>query len=153
MVDFVEAFYKPYVEALETAMEVAGDKLCESMKKHYEMTGPHPFETGALMNSVRSDTVRDGDEINTYVYADAKSDDGYQYAEFLEYGTGKAHTGHGRDGFWFYKDRNGEWHMTNGMDAKPFIHPAAEEVFPELLSMFDEIVTDINVRKYKGWDK
>ena len=26
MVDFVEAFYEPYVEALETAMEVAGDK-------------------------------------------------------------------------------------------------------------------------------
>ena len=155
MVDFVEAFYKPYVEALETAMEVAGDKLCESMRKHYDMTSPHPFETGNLMSEdhLYSQTVNDGEEINTYVFADATSDDGYRYAEFLEYGTGKAHTGHGRDGFWFYKDRHGEWHMTNGMDAKPFIEPAAEEVFPEIKSMFDDIITDISVKRYKGWGK
>lgn len=152
MVDFVEAFYKPYVEALETAMEVAGDKLCESMRKHYS-SKPHPCESPEqyLLNSIHSNTVNDGEEINTYVFADATSDDGYRYAEFLEYGTGKAHTGHGRDGFWFYKDRDGKWHMTNGMDAKPFIRPATEEVFPEIMSMFDDIITDINVKRYKGW--
>ncbi len=141
----VEAF----PPALEQMMDMLGSRVCRSMRAHYKSYS-HPYETGALYNSIRHETHTDDDLVTVYVFADAKSDDDIPYAEFLEYGTGKAHTGHGRDGYWFYKDRDGNWHMTDGMDAKPFIEPAVAEVMGDLNDLFADLENDI--KKYRGWE-
>ena len=149
MLDF-DTLYDDYVAALEQLMQNTGAQLCESMRKHYDSYN-HPYESPSrdLYNSIHSETVNENGLITTYVYADAKNDyDGSQYAEFLEHGTGMAHTGHGRSGFWWYKDKGGEWHRTDGMDAKPFINPAVEEVMGDIKELFDEILVD--TKKYRG---
>lgn len=141
-----------FPELLADKMQQQGELMCQGMRQRLmgdNKSGKAHYETGALLDSIRSETEQDDDTVTTYIYADAKSPDGIPYAEFIEYGTGQAHTGHGKSGYWYYKDRNGNWRMTNGMDADPFIEPSALEIIDALDDMFAEI--DVDIRKYKGW--
>ena len=46
-----------------------------------------------------------------------------EYAPYVELGTGKYADG-GRKTSWVYEDSKGNWHMTNGQKAQPYLKPA-----------------------------
>lgn len=51
-----------------------------------------------------------------------------EYAPYVEFGTGiHATGGGGRDTPWAYQDAHGDWHMTRGSPAQPFIKPAVAD--------------------------
>lgn len=78
-----------------------------------------PVDTGNLHNSI-THTVTNSGERAAYVGTDS------EYAIYVEMGTGKYVTG-GRPTPWVYKDAKGNWHMTHGQRARPYIKPAVAE--------------------------
>ena len=72
-----------------------------------------PVDTGNLRNSI-THQVSD----NT-MYAGSDS----EYASYVELGTGIYYSG-GRKTPWVYQDSKGNWHMTNGQRAQPYLKPA-----------------------------
>lgn len=150
--DDLKKLFDGFVDALEEAMQITGERVVASMRKHYHDHTHNPeVETGELLSdrSMYSKTVRDSDEINTYVYVSAKNPRGEPYAEFLEYGTGAKYGG--RDTPWTYRAKDGNFYTTTGMDAKPFIDPAVQDVLTDLKDLFDDVIYgEDTVRKYKG---
>ena len=49
-----------------------------------------------------------------------------EYAAYVELGTGKYAEG-GRPTPWVYQDAKGNWHMTHGQRAQPFLKPAVAD--------------------------
>ena len=98
---------------LETCGLVAegyAKKLCNS---------PGKFGTGALRNSI-THTVTNSGERAAYVGTNS------EYGVYVECGTGIYYPG-GRQTPWVYQDAKGDWHLTHGQRAKPFIKPAVAE--------------------------
>lgn len=131
-------------EAVNTVIQIRmqnmGELIANEMKSNLQGAGH--VDTGALLESIRSETERDQNKITTTIYADAQNPvNGAYYAEFIEMGTGAAHgRAGGRVGSWRYKDRHGNWHTTDGMDADPFIQPAVDKYIGDFVT---EIVNDI----------
>nr|DAW03844.1 MAG TPA: putative tail component [Caudoviricetes sp.] len=73
-----------------------------------------PVDTGNLRNSITHQM--DGD--NKVLIGSNTS-----YAAYVECGTGKYADG-GRKTSWVYEDSKGNWHMTNGQKARPYLKPA-----------------------------
>ena len=93
------------LRALETCGLVAegyAKKLC-------------PADTGNLRNSIAHavDSAGHAVSLGTNV----------EYAAYVELGTGK-YTPGGRPTPWTYQDAHGNWHMTHGQRAQPFLKPA-----------------------------
>lgn len=127
-------------EIVAIEIEQAAKDATEKMKQNLEANGS--VDTGKLKESIHYTFEEKGHtkgkwagtgSIVARIYADAKSDDGELYYEFVEYGTG-VHNEHGdgRKTPWKWKDRHGKWHTTTGYQAKPFIRPALSEVIPAL---------------------
>jgi len=77
-----------------------------------------PVYTGNLRNSI-THTV-DEEELAAYIGTDV------EYAAYVELGTGKYYPG-GRPTPWVYQDEKGNWHMTSGQRAQPFLKPAVAD--------------------------
>lgn len=77
-----------------------------------------PVDTGALRNSI-SHVVDDGEKA-AYIGSNQ------EYAAYVELGTGVYYSG-GRPTPWVYQDANGNWHMTHGQRAQPYIKPAVAD--------------------------
>ena len=45
---------------------------------------------------------------------------------FVELGTGKYYPG-GRQTPWVYQDEKGQWHLTHGLRAQPYLKPAVAD--------------------------
>lgn len=108
-------------------MRVIGKEIADDAKDILKDNGN--IDTGALYNSIRSDVKeKDREHLELDIIADAKSEEGTYYAEFIEYGTGAYNEqGTGRQTPWRYQDRNGVWHTTSGYEAHPYIRPAVEK--------------------------
>ena len=79
-----------------------------------------PVDTEALRNSI-SHAVDEG-EPAAYVGTNS------EYGPYVEYGTGiYATEGGGRPTPWVYQDAKGDWHMTHGQRAQPFLKPAVSD--------------------------
>ena len=74
-----------------------------------------PVDTGDLRNSITHQV--DSGEPAAYIGTDS------EYGAYVELGTGKYYPG-GRQEPWTYQDANGNWHMTHGQRAKPYLKPA-----------------------------
>ena len=74
-----------------------------------------PVDTGNLRNSITHQVVANEDA----VYIGTNS----EYAAYVELGTGKYYPG-GRPTPWVYQDAKGNWHLTHGQRAQPYIKPA-----------------------------
>lgn len=105
--------YKELEAACQRALEKCGlvaegyaKKLC-------------PVDTGNLRNSI-THTVADNGERAAYVGTNS------EYAVYVECGTGVYYPG-GRQTPLVYQDAKGDWHLTHGQRAKPFIKPAVAE--------------------------
>lgn len=92
-----------------------------------------PVDTGNLRNSI-THVVAVSENV---VYIGTNS----EYGVYVELGTGKYYPG-GRPTPWAYQDARGDWHLTNGQRAQPYIKPAVA----------DHISTyrDIAEKKYRG---
>lgn len=77
-----------------------------------------PVDTGNLRNSITHQV----DEAEPAVYIGTNS----EYAAYVELGTGKYYPG-GRPTPWVYQDAKGNWHMTHGQRAQPYLKPAVAD--------------------------
>nr|DAV05087.1 MAG TPA: putative tail component [Caudoviricetes sp.] len=108
------------LESLESACQRALEK-CGLVAEGYAkklVNSPGKFGTGALRNSI-THTVSDGERA---AYVGTNS----EYGVYVECGTGIYYPG-GRQTPWVYQDEKGNWHLTHGQRAKPFIKPAVAE--------------------------
>lgn len=79
-----------------------------------------PVDTGNLRNSITH--VVDEQEPAVIIGTDS------EYGGYVELGTGiYAEGGGGRPTPWVYQDAKGNWHMTHGNKAQPFLKPAAAD--------------------------
>lgn len=77
-----------------------------------------PVNLGNLRNSISH--VVDPDEPAVYVGTDS------EYGPYVELGTGKYYPG-GRQDPWVYQDAKGQWHLTHGQRAQPYLKPAVAD--------------------------
>lgn len=62
-----------------------------------------------------------------------------EYAPYVEFGTGiHAEEGGRQDVPWSYKDEQGEWHTTKGMEPQPYLRPALHESREKVLQVLKE---------------
>ena len=103
-------------EAIVRALEICAGKAETYAKTN--LTRQKAVDTGALRNSVNHKV--DKAKLVAYVGTNI------EYAPYIEFGTGIYYVG-GRRTSWTYKDSDGQWHMTNGMRARPFLKPAVAD--------------------------
>lgn len=77
-----------------------------------------PVDTGNLRNSITH--AVDEDEPAAYVGTNS------EYGPYVELGTGVYYPG-GRQEPWVYQDARGDWHMTHGQRAQPYLKPAVDD--------------------------
>ena len=105
--------YKELEAACQRALEKCGLVAEGHAKKMC------PVDTGNLRNSI-THTVTDSGERAAYVGTNS------EYGVYVECGTGVYYPG-GRQTPLVYQDAKGDWHLTHGQRAKPFIKPAVAE--------------------------
>jgi len=103
-------------EAFETAVLRALER-CGSQAEGYAKD-LCPVDTGNLRNSI-THQVQPSEEA-VYIGSDV------EYAVYVELGTGKDYPG-GRQTPWKYQDAHGNWHLTNGQRAQPYLKPAVAD--------------------------
>lgn len=109
------------LSALDAAL-ARGLEKCGLVAEGYAkklVNSPGKFGTGALRNSI-THTVTNSGERAAYVGTNS------EYGVYVECGTGIYYPG-GRQTPWVYQDAKGDWHLTHGQRAKPFIKPAVAE--------------------------
>lgn len=74
-----------------------------------------PVDTGNLRNSITHQVVPS--ELTVYIGSNS------EYSVYVELGTGKFYPG-GRQTPWTYQDAKGQWHITHGQRAQPYLKPA-----------------------------
>lgn len=77
-----------------------------------------PVDTGTLRNSI-THQVNDQEQ---KVYIGTNE----EYAPYVELGTGIYVQG-GRPTPWVYQDSHGQWHLTHGSRAQPYLKPAVAD--------------------------
>ena len=77
-----------------------------------------PVDTGNLRGSITHRTAAG----ENAVYIGTNN----EYAAYAELGTGKYVPG-GRQEAWTYQDAKGNWHITHGQRAKPYLKPAVAD--------------------------
>ncbi len=104
------------LEAIESACPRALEK-CGLVGEGYAKNLCQ-IDTGNLRNRI-THTVSDGEKA---AYIGTNS----EYGVYVECGTGIYYPG-GRQTPWTYQDENGDWHLTHGQRAKPYIKPAVAD--------------------------
>lgn len=112
----LEDHSKEVLAAMESACAVALE-MCGLAAEDYAKR-LCPVDTGNLRNSITH--MVNSAEKATYVGTNS------EYAVYVEMGTGQYVAG-GRPTPWVYKDEKGNWHMTNGQRAQPYIKPAVAD--------------------------
>lgn len=105
---FIEAMQKAALRALEKCgltAEGYAKALC-------------PVDTGNLRNSITHQI----DEAEPAAYIGSA----LEYAPYSELGTGIYYPG-GRPTPWLYQDAKGNWHLTHGQRAQPYLKPAVAD--------------------------
>ena len=106
------------IERIGTAIVKALVRIgmqAESFAKRY-ITTLKAVDTGRLRNSITFKVEENKNEV--YIGTPV------EYAIYVELGTGKYYDG-GQKTAWAYQDAKGNWHMTHGQRARPFLKPAA----------------------------
>lgn len=112
MADVFSNIKKDIHNSVARSIESVAAEICENMKNKLIADGH--AGSGQLLDSIGY-TINQGGDGHISVTIDMAG-----YGKFIDQGTGAAHGGK-RQGTWRYKDREGNWHTTDGMDADPFI--------------------------------
>lgn len=114
----VDAFKEGFRDALNAALEECG-LIAEGYAKEN-----CPVDTGNLRNSITHQVNAEEGEM---IIGSA-----VEYAPYIELGTGiYATEGGGRQTPWAWQDSKGDWHMTHGNRAQPFLKPAIADHMEE----------------------
>lgn len=98
------------------AVEAALGQACALVERSAKMKAPKG--TGELRRSITSKV----ENLTGIIYTPL------HYAPYVEYGTGLfAEEGGRQDVPWRYKDDEGNWHTTSGMNPQPYMRPALDE--------------------------
>lgn len=117
---------KAVLDALKNAVE-RGLSACGGRAVGYAQSDV-PVDTGRLRGSITYAVEGEDCYIGTNV----------EYAPYIEFGTGiHAETG-GRHTPWAFQLPNGEWRMTSGYVAHPFLRPAAQNHAEEYRNILKE---------------
>lgn len=92
-----------------------------------------PVDTGNLRNSITH--VVDAAEPAAIIGSAS------EYAAYVELGTGKYYPG-GRQDPWVYQDARGNWHMTHGQRAQPYLKPAVADHVAQYRSIIESELKD-----------
>lgn len=118
------------------ALEVVSQSICDKMREKLIADGH--AGSGELLDSIDYSITESADGIATASISMAA------YGRYIDQGTGATHGGL-REGYWRYKDRDGKWHTTDGMDADPFIdittQNAAADMSDEIYDKLKEALT------------
>ncbi len=114
--DNSEEFIKAMREAAIRALEKCG--LFGESQAKTNITNNGLVDTGTLRNSITHQVQ--SDELAVYIGTNV------EYAPYPELGTGKYYAG-GRKTAWTYQDAHGNWHITNGQRAQPYLKPAVAD--------------------------
>ena len=87
-----------------------------------------PVDTGALRNSI-SHKVSDNE---CYIGTNM------EYAPYIEFGTGKDSVMGGRQTPWVYQAADGNFYMTNGQRARPYLKPAVADHVDEYKRIIED---------------
>lgn len=87
-----------------------------------------PVDTGNLRNSITHQVQPS--ETAVYIGTDS------EYAAYVELGTGKYYPG-GRPTPWVYQDAKGNWHLTHGQQAQPYLKPAVADHVAQYRSIIE----------------
>lgn len=122
------------------------EKGVEIAKAELIFFSPPAYYTGQLSDSIQGIPESDGVGI---IRTDC------DYAVYVEYGTGWGfdegnEDGVGRSGkpihqmygWWYLNDRDGKWHSTDGMAARPFMHHTYEDLIREVEASGGRIVAE-----------
>lgn len=110
--EILNEFQSTAIRALEKCGLIA-----ENYAKR-NLTENGSVDTGRLRNSISHEVDDSGQAV--YVGTNV------EYAPYVELGTGK-YTQGGRPTPWVYQDDNGNWHMTHGHKAQPYLKPAVAD--------------------------
>ena len=131
-------------EALAKAAEIIGGML-ETKAKQYITEGVYTndshgwyIRTGNLRNSI-THKVEQEENATTAIVGSA-----VEYAPYVELGTGIYADMGGRQTPWRYQDKNGNWHTTRGMPARPYLRPALENHIKDYQDVLAEVLKDIS---------
>lgn len=120
--------------ALENAvlrwLEASGMTAETYAKKN--LTDNKSVDTGNLRNSVTHLVATDEKAVYIGVPMGPES-----YGAYVELGTGKYYPG-GRQTPWVYQDWRGQWHLTHGQRAKPYLNPAVADHVNEYKNMLKD---------------
>lgn len=110
------------LKALENAVERGLEAIGTTAVRYAQqsLTQQKAVDTGNLRENIEYQVEGEDCYIGTNV----------KYAAYVEFGTGIYYPG-GRTDPWVYQDAKGQWHMTHGQPARPFLRPAASEHTPE----------------------
>ena len=92
-----------------------------------------PVDTGNLRNSITHQV--DISELLCRIGSNS------EYAVYVELGTGIYYPG-GRQTPWVYQDAHGNWHLTNGQRAQPYLKPAVADHVREYRAIIEQEFTD-----------
>lgn len=87
-----------------------------------------PVDTGNLRNSITHQV--ESSELKCEIGSVT------EYAVYVELGTGKYYPG-GRQTPWVYQDAHGNWHLTHGQRAQPYLKPAIADHVPQYKSIIE----------------
>ena len=109
--EIIDYFQKQSLVALEKC------GLFAEGEAKVNLTKQKAVDTGALRNSITHKVKEESKGGTVHIGTNM------EYAPYIEFGTGIHYEG-GRRTSWSYQDRKGQWHMTNGQRAKPYLKPA-----------------------------
>lgn len=131
-------------EQLARAAEIIGGML-ETKAKQYITEGVYTndsqgwyIRTGNLRNSI-THKVEQEENATTAIVGSA-----VEYAPYVELGTGIYADMGGRQTPWKYQDKNGNWHTTRGMPARPYLRPALENHIKDYQDVLADVLKDIS---------
>lgn len=124
-----ERFEQVAQQAIENAMEQCG--LLAEGYAQMALIKQKAVATGVLLNSMTHKVIDNQNEVAMYVGTNS------EYAVYVETGTGKYVKG-GRQDPWAFQDAKGNWHMTSGMKARPYVKPA----IADHVNVYKEVIKD-----------
>lgn len=106
---------------------IALGKACALVERSAKKKAPKG--TGELRRSITSKVEGDTGIVYTPL----------EYAPYVEFGTGLfAENGGRQDVPWNYKDDEGNWHSTSGMEPQPYMRPALNENREKIIRIIKE---------------
>ena len=129
----VERIRDKILPAAKSLIEQLAKKGVEIAKAELIFFSPPAYYTGQLSDSITYEMGQDEDAFIT-AGRGCIDGEGNSYAVHVEYGTGIYNWASKRDltGWYYYNNRDGKVHWTNGMPPRPFMQRTYEDLIREI---------------------